>query len=257
MFKKERESKEFFEVFKQPKEIKESKPSIRSPRSMQTNPTTTIFSKPGAAKKKAVVAKEEEKGPLGWIKETKSEEHIEPGTKKTGWASLKTVAIKQETLILVALGATFLSIACFFAGYKYGHNKALSPEILQEPAANQELSGEVKTIPQGQKIGAVDLSGGSSNDIKNEDPNVKWTLQIISYSNKKKNIKKAGNLAKAIKNMTGYNTFVAKRGNELVVCAGRFDSKSGTETKKALKEISNLEYEGKKQFTSSYPIKIK
>lgn len=39
---------------------------------------------------------------------------------------------------------------------------------------------------------------------------VKWTIQIISYSNTKEYLKKATNLAKAFKDMTGYNTFVAK-----------------------------------------------
>ena len=70
-------------------------------------------------------------------------------------------------------------------------------------------------------------------------------------------MKKAANLAKAIKNMTGYNTFVAKRGKEIVVCAGRFNLKDSSELKEALKRISKLEYEGKRQFASSFPIQIK
>ncbi|MCP4372253.1 MAG: hypothetical protein GY797_29655, partial [Deltaproteobacteria bacterium] len=67
----------------------------------------------------------------------------------------------------------------------------------------------------------------------------------------------ARDLAKAIKNMTNYNTFVAKRGKEIVVCTGKFNSKDSNELKKALKEISKLEYEGKKQFASSYPIQVR
>ena len=85
----------------------------------------------------------------------------------------------------------------------------------------------------------------------------KWTLRIISYSNTKKHLKQAANLAKAIKNMTGYNTFLAKIGKEIVVCAGRFNLKDSSELKEALKRISKLEYEGKRQFASSYPIQIK
>ena len=73
----------------------------------------------------------------------------------------------------------------------------------------------------------------------------------------KQHLKQATNLAKAIKDMTGYNTFVAKRGNEIVVCAGKFNFKDSSELKKALKGISKLEYEGKKQFASSYPIQIR
>ncbi len=85
----------------------------------------------------------------------------------------------------------------------------------------------------------------------------KWTLRIISYSNTKKHLKQAANLAKAIKNMTGYNTFLAKIGKEIVVCAGRFNLKDSSELKEALKRISKLEYEGKRQFESSYAIQIK
>ena len=85
----------------------------------------------------------------------------------------------------------------------------------------------------------------------------KWTLRIISYSNTKKHLKQAANLAKAIKNMTGYNTFVAKRGKEIVVCAGRFNLKDSSELREAQKGISKLEYEGKRQFASSYPIQIR
>ena len=85
----------------------------------------------------------------------------------------------------------------------------------------------------------------------------KWTLRIISYSNTKKHLKQAANLAKAIKNMTGYNTFVAKKGKEIIVCAGRFNLKDSSELKEALKGISKLEYEGKRQFAGSYAIQIR
>jgi len=85
----------------------------------------------------------------------------------------------------------------------------------------------------------------------------KWTLRIISYSNTKKHLKQAANLAKAIKNMTGYNTFLAKIGKEIVVCAGRFNLEDSSELREALKVISKLEYEGKRQFESSYAIQIK
>ena len=85
----------------------------------------------------------------------------------------------------------------------------------------------------------------------------KWTLRIISYSNTKKHLKQAANLAKAIKNMTGYNTFLAKIGKEIVVCAGRFNLEDSSELREALKRIRELEYDGKRQFESSYAIQIK
>ena len=33
------------------------------------------------------------------------------------------VVLRQETLLISAIAATFLSIACFFVGYKVGYNK--------------------------------------------------------------------------------------------------------------------------------------
>ncbi len=85
----------------------------------------------------------------------------------------------------------------------------------------------------------------------------KWTIQIIYYYVSNQQIKKARDLAKAIKNMTNYNTFVAKRGNELVVCMGKFNSKDSNEIKEALKVIRELEYKGRKDFESSYPIQVR
>jgi hypothetical protein len=107
------------------------------------------------------------------------------------------------------------------------------------------------------ELEAVDLTAVPQTATNEELQNAKWTLQIISYRDTKNNKKKAANLARAVKNMTRYHTFVAKRGNELVVCVGKFDSRNGDKIKKCLAEISNLEYEGKKQFSTSYPIQIK
>ena len=117
---------------------------------------------------------------------------------------------------------------------------------------------KLKLYRKDREIKAVDLSLKQAPiaTVKQEHV-VKWTLQIISYSNTKQHLKQATNLAKAIKDMTGYNTFVAKRGNEIVVCAGKFNFRDSSELKKALKGIRKIEYEGKKQFASSYPIQIK
>jgi hypothetical protein len=129
-----------------------------------------------------------------------------------------------------------------------------------------KLDGVIKTVPQDREIKAVDLSLPQAPIaiVKQEQVQkqvqehvVKWTLQIISYSNTKQHLKQATNLAKAIKDMTGYNTFVAKRGKEIIVCAGRFKFRDSSELKEALKGISKLEYEGKRQFASSYPIQIR
>ncbi len=236
MFKKERDSKQFFEIFKhgQPKQIGFSKQSLER---HQKNK-----------------GKDKKREQLSWIKDTITTGTFQSGTQKVKNAFLNKVAIKQETLILGALCAVFLSLACFFAGYKIGHNNASNLETLQP-----RIGGVVKSIPQGKKIKAIDLSTNSSFLRNQKEQNIikKWTLQIIIYSNTKQHKKDATNLAKAIRNMTGHSTFVAKRGKELIVCVGRFDSRNNTEIKKALNEISNLKFEGKKQFASAYPIQIR
>ncbi|MFQ5714107.1 MAG: hypothetical protein ACE5GU_08755 [Candidatus Scalinduaceae bacterium] len=236
MSKKERDSKQFFEIFKphgQARKIGFSKQSLERHQ-----------------KNKADDKKREQ---LSWIKDTITTETFQSGAQKVKNTFLNKVSIKQETLILGALCAVFLSLACFFTGYKIGHNKASNLEMLQP-----KVGGVVKSIPPGKKIKAIDLSTNSSYLRNKKEQNIiKWTLQIIIYSNTKKHMKNATNLAKAIRNMTGHSTFVAKRGKELIVCVGRFDSRNNAKIKNALNEISSLKYEGKKQFASAYPIQIR
>ncbi len=263
MFGKDKESKEFFEVFKKkPQEQGEVKYNSDILQKEQVNPT--VLPRPNQKKSQETSDENQSSKLMGWIKDTQNEdegisqtdtqhaEELQYDTKKPRRLFLNEVVVKQETLIFAALGAVFLSLACFFIGYKIGNKDVLNPEVLQ----NSELGGNVKYMPRGKEIKAVNLSPPSK-ALNKKDENTKWTLQIISYSNTKQHIKKARDLAKAIKNMTSYNTFVAKSGNELVVCMGKFNFKDSKEIKRALKEISRLEYEGKKQFTSSYPIQVR
>ncbi len=280
MFGKEKESKEFFEVFKKQhdEEVKcDSKVLERD----LVNPTvlprpdkkrSKVLERdlvnpavlPRSDKKRSqdisqdIIVDNQKKSPLGWIKDTQREKEAQADTKKPRKLFLNEVVIKQETLIFGALGAVFLSLACFFVGYKIGIKDILIPETVQRSVEYSELEGGVKSMPQGKKINTVDLSIKRPSVITNKKAgNIKWTLQIISYSDTKQHIKKARDLAKAIKNMTNYNTFVAKRGKEIVVCTGKFNSKDSSELTKALNAISKLEYEGKKQFASSYPIQVR
>ncbi len=261
MFGKEKESKEFFEVFKKPHEA-EGKYDSKVLQREQVNPT--VLPRPDHRRSEdntisdTLVDEGRETEQMGWIKDSRKEGIGPAGTIKTKKPSRNEVVIKQETLIFGALGAVFLSLACFFVGYKIGIKNVLNPEALQKSAEYPALEGGVKQVPQGKKINAVDLSTKKSSMTAGKNAgNVKWTLQIISYSDTKPHIKKARDLAKAIKNMTNYNTFVAKRGKEIVVCTGKFNSKDSNELKKALNEISKLEYEGKRQFASSYPIQVR
>ncbi len=262
MFGKDKESKEFFEVFKKPQEQGDVR--CRSEVLQEEQVTPTVLPRPNQKKIHEAADEDQNAKQLGWIKDTQIEDErksqsntqdsqeLQYDKKKPRRLFLNDVVVKQETLIFAALGAVFLSLACFFIGYKIGNKDVLNPEVLH----NSELENNVKYVPSNKEIKAVNLAAPPSVPDKKSE-NTKWTLQIISYSNTKQHIKKARDLAKAIKNMTSYDTFVAKRGNEYVVCMGRFNSKDSKVMKKALKEISKLEYEGKKQFTSSYPIQVR
>lgn len=256
MFGKDKETKEFFEVFKKPEKQEGIKYNSKVFQRKQENPT--VFPKPVPERNTEDTDDDGKTEKLGWITDTQSRDRFQTGGKKFRKLFLNEVILKQETVIFAALGAVFLSLVCFFVGYKIGHKNVLEPEVLQESVVYSKLDGGIKTVPQNREIKAVDLSLKQAPiAIVKQEHVVKWTLQIISYSNTKQHLKQATNLAKAIKGMTGYNTFVAKRGNEIVVCAGKFNFKDSSELKKALKEISRLEYEGKRQFASSYPIQIR
>jgi hypothetical protein len=255
MFGKEKESKEFFEVFKKPHDAEVKRDSKVFERE-QVNPT--VLPRPDQRKSQDIIDENKNTKQMGWIKDSRIEREVPTDTKKIRTPSRNEVVIKQETLIFGALGAVFLSLACFFVGYKIGIKNVLNPETLQKSVEYPVLEGGVKSIPHGKKINVVDLSTKKPSMVTDKKAgNIKWTLQIISYSDTKQHIKKARDLAKAIKNMTNYNTFVAKRGKEIVVCTGKFNSKDSNELKKALNEISKLEYEGKRQFASSYPIQVR
>lgn len=256
MFGKDKETKEFFEVFKKPEKQEGIKYNSKIFQRKQENPT--VFPKPVPERNTEDTDDDGKTEKLGWITDTQSRDRFQTGGKKFRKLFLNEVILKQETVIFAALGAVFLSLVCFFVGYKIGHKTVLEPEVLQESVVHYKLDGGIKTVPQDKEIKAVDLSLKQAPiAIVKQEHVVKWTLQIISYSNTKQHLKQATNLAKAIKGMTGYNTFVAKRGNEIVVCAGKFNFKDSSELKKALKGISRLEYEGKRQFASSYPIQIR
>jgi hypothetical protein len=256
MFGKDKESKEFFEVFKKPEKQEGTRYDSKVFQKKQENPT--VFPKPVPERNPEDTDDDRKTEKLGWIMDTQSRDRVQTDDKKPRKLFLNEVVLKQETVIFGALGAVFLSLACFFVGYKIGHKNVLDPEVLQESVVHPKLDGRIKTVPKDKEIKAVDLSLKQAPiaTVKQEHV-VKWTLQIISYSNTKQHLKQAANLAKAIKDMTGYNTFVAKRGNEIVVCAGKFNFKDSSKLKEALNGISKLEYEGKRQFASSYPIQIR
>ena len=261
MFGKDKESKEFFEVFKKPEKQEGANYSIKEFQKKQENPN--VIPKPVSERKPKDTDGDRKKEKLDWITDTKSNDQPQSQTvrKKPRKLFFNEVILKQETVIFGALGAVFLSLVCFFVGYKIGHRNELEPEVLQKAVVYPELGGGVKIVPQNMEVKTVDLSLPQVpvTIVKQEPEPVvnKWTLRIISYSNTKKHLKQAANLAKAIKKLTGYDPFVAKKGKEIIVCVGRFNLKDSSELKETLKGISKLEYEGKRQFAGSYAIPIR
>src|SRR5574340_49896 len=131
------DSKEFFELFKAPQneqnvQNKEATPVTESADVSQQQ--KSHISEDTSVKKPTVFA-----DPLGWIKNTRKEDTFFKGKLEKPTVSQpisatpknvrnprkEEIVLRQETLIIGAIAATFLSIACFFVGHKFGYNKGL------------------------------------------------------------------------------------------------------------------------------------
>jgi len=172
------------------------------------------------------------------------------------------VRLKQETIIIGAVAATFLSLACFFIGYKVGYNKG----VFADPSVPAQVSQVDDDIIDNNKKPAnknFPLNLYTDENKRAETYGIKravdnlWTLRMISYKNSSSNLLKATNLAKAIKKMTGVNAFVAKTGNELIVCAGKYKDSKNQELTELQVAMADLVYENKKQFSGCYPVKLR
>lgn len=170
------------------------------------------------------------------------------------------VNLKQETIIIGAIAATFLSLACFFVGHKVGYNKGLNKGLDVDMASINEQIRVTKDEQANDRVKSVNIIsktdtpqtldiGGGKGDL--------WTLRIISYSNTGTNLQRATRLAKVIKDMTGHNTFVAKDGSELTVCVGKFKDAKSQDIMDLKAKIAEIVYENKKQFKGSYPVKLR
>ena len=171
------------------------------------------------------------------------------------------VKLSQETIIVGAVAATVLSIACFFIGYKVGHNKGVQSDGINPISIIKEKETNL-VVDKGKEDGALSiLSKNKENKpvisgVKQSADDL-WTLRIISYKNKSANILKATDLAKSIKKMTGTNSFVAKKGDELIVCVGKFKNSKDQKLIDLQIKMASLVYENKRQFKSCYPVKLK
>lgn len=279
------DSREFFEVFKQPKQQENTedaqKSEVKPPAQLPPNiePQTT----PPNAENKVVATSPLTTDPLAWIKNTQKEDitykhkpeapktsnPIPDFTKSERVQRKDEVVLRQETLIIGAIAATFLSIACFFVGHKVGYNKGVMKQT-EEWLGTMESSdtkkiGFIKSEPQEApqknivKPAAERTEKQPEKQFEQPKPIIKdkWTLRAVTYTNTKENIEKAKEIARTLQNGLGYNAFVVNTGKELFVCLGEFEANDSTDLINAKDKLSNFSYENKKQFEGCYPVRMK
>lgn len=170
------------------------------------------------------------------------------------------VNLKQETIIIGIIAATFLSLACFFVGHKVGYNKGLNEGLDGDATSINERIGVTRDEQARDRVKSVNIISKTDTPETIDIAGGKWdlwTLRIISYSNTGPNLQRATRLTKVIKDMTGHDAFVAKDGSELTVCVGRFKDAKGQGIMDLKAKIAEIVYENKKQFKGSYPVKLR
>lgn len=275
------DSREFFEVFKQTEKADDTQKKEGKPQDVVKQTINIPVSENKTVASPSVPSVD----PLDWIKSTREEEPLSRGKTEveekpsTYCAPAKPervprkdeVLLRQETLIIGAIAATLMSIACFFVGYKVGYNKGTmnqAEEWIETIVPQQE---EKKTTFGQKQDNAVRVPEKPAE--KSERPSViikdkqsdqgkpiirdKWTLRIVSYKNSKDNLERAKELAKTLQGSFGYDVFIVNVGKELYLCVGEFESNDSADLIKAQKQLANFVYENKKQFDSCYPIRMR
>src|SRR3989304_584543 len=222
------DSREFFEIFKtQKREADDSqKKEIK-----YESPDVSAQQKPHTVEDKSA----HKQDPLGWIKSTskkietvikgraESEPPLQPPSAQSKIEHTPRkdeIILRQETLIIGAIAATFLSIACFFVGDKVGHKKALNQENewveTLEPREAKDTGVEQKAPVVSQKStdktppSKIEKQGEPKPIIK-DNIKVRWTLRVVSYKNTKENLEKAKKIAKMIQGKLARPKNVFKR----------------------------------------------
>jgi len=271
------DSREFFEIFKPPQKVEDiQKKEIRS----QTE-STDASPQPGPpiTDDKPVTKPVSKADPLGWIKKTCAEEtaikekpiesrpaSAPPKPKDERILRKDEVVLRQETLIIGAIAATFLSIACFFIGHKVGYNKGVmsqAEEWLETIEPQQDTKkppfGQPEPVEVPQK--ATSKAAPIKSEKQNEQPKPiikdKWTLRVVSYKNTKENVEKAKEIAKTIQSTLGYDTFIVNTGKEIFICVGEFEEANNADLINAQKALAEFKYENRKQFEGCYPIRMR
>ncbi|MDR4508344.1 MAG: hypothetical protein MRJ65_08940 [Candidatus Brocadiaceae bacterium] len=218
--------------------------------------------------------------PLGWIKKTEAEEvpiqqnqdllrtsYSISGPAPSGEPVLRRdeVILRQETLIIGAIAATFLSIACFFVGHKVGYNKGVSAqeeewlETIEPKEAKKAGLGETHSTEVTQISAEKKAPQKKEKNVVPPEPVIKdnWTLRVVSYKNTKANVEKAKEVAGILQESSGHGAFVVNTGKQLFVCIGEFESSDSPDLVRTQKDIADFNYEGKKQFKGCYPIRMR
>ena len=272
------DSREFFEIFKPPQKMADSQKN-----EVKTNTESAEVSpqpKPHIPEEKLATVPPTTTDPLGWIKKTRAEDipsqgrpvetpivsHSVSEPPKDKWVLRKdAVVLRQETLIIGAIAATFLSIACFFVGHKVGYHKGVmhQEEEWLESVEPQDAKKTTFTKPKAEEIpkkaASKTVPVKTEKQAEPQKPVIKdkWTLRLVSYKNTKENVEKAKELARAVRNMVGCDAFVANTGKEVLVCVGEFEEKDGADLMNIQKTLAELKYENKKQFESCYPVRMR
>ncbi len=273
------DSREFFEIFKQTEKTEDvEKEEVKR---QDVRPQT-----PGAPVPESKLLASQGVDPLGWIKNTtRAEEPTLKGKTETPVTSQPVsappakqeriprkdeVTLRQETLIIGAIAATFLSIACFFVGYKVGFNKgSLNQaeewlETIEPRDVKKSTFGEKPEEPPLAPQKAVSKSEQpliitKEKQTEQQKPIIrdKWTLRVVSYKNTKESLEKAKELAKILQNSLGYDSFIVNVGKELYICVGEFETNDSADLIEAQKKLAEFKYENKKQFDGCYPIRMR
>ncbi len=270
------DSREFFEIFKPPQKVQDAqKDGIKS---QKEAPEISPQHKTPIPEDKEV-AKPAPADPLGWIKKTSSENAIlkekpeesppvppsSPPSRHERMLRRDEVVLRQETLIIGAIAATFLSIACFFIGHKVGYNKGIMSqaeewlETIEPQEPKKTAFGPPQPVDVIQKDENKIAPIKSEKQIEHPKPVIKdkWTLRVISYKNTKENIEKAKEIAKTIQNTLGHDTFIVNTGKEIFICVGEFETSDSPALISAQKTIGEFKYENRKQFEGCYPIRMR
>lgn len=273
------DSREFFEIFKPPSKTQDTQKG--ETKSQTIEPEVSLQHKSVIEEEKAVI-KPTPVDPLGWIKKTSSENHvikekpavpppIPPSSKNERILRKDEVILRQETLIIGAIAATFLSIACFFIGHKVGYNKGImsqaeewletiEPQKPKKTVFGPQEPAEMppqKTVSKPAAVKPEKQIEQQKSTVKEPSIKDKWTLRVISYKNTKENIEKAKEIAKTIQDTFGYNTFVVNTGKEIFICVGEFETSDNAALIDAQKALAEFKYENRKQFEGCYPIRMR